>query len=376
MSTGSAFSWASASAWGSCLQECSAARARACWWRSGSPPSSASRSGSGSATSRTPRPGHSAGSSAPSPQGRSCGALFDAAVPASERLSWSPLLPSRWACSPSYPSSATWSSSRCHSSPSGCAAAGRNATQGSAPWLTSAPPGNVIRVPAGCKVAPVRSLAPRPYLVNMDASRVRGLACFSRGMNTATSPGGARARKLVLVVIDGLTPEVFEQAVERRTAPTLAELHAAGSYARAASTFPSLTPVCMATLATGAHPDVHEIPHLVWYHRGEGRLVEDGSSVSAIRAGRARPPLRGHIFDITQRHVSTDATTVFEALDDAGVETAAINFTCYRGRTRHPIRLPALAARNRWYEAVYGPRHFFFYNVFESERTGAGLAVR
>ena len=102
------------------------------------------------------------------------------------------------------------------------------------------------------------------------------------------TPGSARSRtdvqKLILVVIDGLTPEVFEQAVERGTAATLASLHGAGSYGRAASTFPSLTPVCMATLATGAHPDVHEIPHLVWYHRGEGRLVEYGSSFGAMRA--------------------------------------------------------------------------------------------
>ena len=51
-------------------------------------------------------------------------------------------------------------------------------------------------------------------------------------------------RPLILVVIDGLTPEVFEQAVERGTAATLASLHGAGSYGRAASTFPSLTPVC------------------------------------------------------------------------------------------------------------------------------------
>ena len=33
---------------------------------------------------------------------------------------------------------------------------------------------------------------------------------------------------------------------------------------------------------------------------------------------------------------------MFEALEDAGLEPAAINFTCYRGRTRHPIKLPAL----------------------------------
>lgn len=93
----------------------------------------------------------------------------------------------------------------------------------------------------------------------------------------------------------------------------------------------------------------------------------------AVGAGRA---IRDTVFRMNAEHVSPTATTVFEALEDAGLEPAAINFTCYRGRTRHPIRLPSVARRNRWYESVLGPRHFFFFNVFESERTGAPLAVR
>ena len=189
-------------------------------------------------------------------------------------------------------------------------------------------------------------------------------------MNTATSPGGARARKLILVVIDGLTPEVFEQAVERRTAPTLAELHAAGSYARAASTFPSLTPVCMATLATGAHPDVHEIPHLVWYHRGEGRLVEYGSSFGAMRAAGTRRAIRDAIVEMNAHHLSRNATTVFESLEDAGLTAAAVNTPCYRGRTRHVPTVPGLV------RPVDGPRRFFYFSLFESDVTGAPLAIR
>ena len=140
--------------------------------------------------------------------------------------------------------------------------------------------------------------------------------------------------------------------------------------------FPSLTPVCLTSIATGAFPDVHHIPHLVWYHRGEERVVEYGSSFPAMRAVGARQAIRDTIFGMSGEHVSPDATTVFEALEDAGLEPGAINFTCYRGRTRHPIRLPALARRNRWYEAVYGPTHFFYFNLFESERTGAPLAIR
>ena len=67
---------------------------------------------------------------------------------------------------------------------------------------------------------------------------------------------------------------------------------AAGSYGRAISTFPSLTPVCLSSIATGAHGDVHEIPHLVWWHRREERVVEYGSSFGAARAAGLSRTLR------------------------------------------------------------------------------------
>ena len=177
-------------------------------------------------------------------------------------------------------------------------------------------------------------------------------------------------RRLVLVVIDGLTPGAYEAAVEGGGAPTLAQLHAAGRYGHATSTFPSLTPVCLATLATGAHPDVHHIPHLVWYHRGEERLVEYGSSFGAMRAAGTRQAIRDAIVDMNAVHLSRDAVTVFESLEDSGLVTAAVNVPCYRGRTRHLPTVPGVA------RPVEGPRRFFYYSLFESDVTGAPLAVR
>jgi hypothetical protein len=134
--------------------------------------------------------------------------------------------------------------------------------------------------------------------------------------------------------------------------------------------------VCLTSIATGAHPDVHHVPHLVWYHRGEHRLVEYGSSFPAMRAAGARRALQDAVFEMTRSHLAREATTVFEALEDSGLVTGAINFTCYRGRTRHAIRLPAVMRRNRWFEAVDGPTRFFFFNLFESDPTGAPLAIR
>jgi hypothetical protein len=168
----------------------------------------------------------------------------------------------------------------------------------------------------------------------------------------------------------------LEQGLSAGRLPTLAALSEAGWTGRATSVFPSLTPVCLTSIATGAYPDVHHIPHLVWYHRGEERVIEYGSSFPAMRAVGARRAIRDTIFGMSGEHLAAEATTVFEALEDEGLEPGAINFTCYRGRTRHPIRLPALARMNRWDEAVYGPRHFFYFNLFESERTGAPLAIR
>ena len=183
-------------------------------------------------------------------------------------------------------------------------------------------------------------------------------------------------KKLVLAVIDGLTPAMLERALGEGRLPALSFLRESGSYVRGTTTFPSVTPVCLTSIATGAHPDTHHIPHLVWYHRGERRVVEYGSSFSAVRAAGARRSIRDSVFAMTHEHVSPRALTAFEALDDDGLETAAINFTCYRGRTRHPIKLPLRSGRNRWYEAAYGPRRFFFFNLFESDVTGAPLAIR
>jgi predicted AlkP superfamily pyrophosphatase or phosphodiesterase len=177
-------------------------------------------------------------------------------------------------------------------------------------------------------------------------------------------------RKLVLAVIDGLTPDVFESAVESRSAPMLAALAEAGTYARATSVFPSLTPVCLASLATGGGPDVHQIPHLVWYHRGEGRVVEYGSSFGAMRAVGTRQVVRDAIVEMNAEHLAADAVTVYEALETEGLVTAAVNVPCYRGLTRHVPTVPGLV------RPVNGPRRFFYYNLFESDVTGAPLAVR
>ena len=70
-------------------------------------------------------------------------------------------------------------------------------------------------------------------------------------------------KRAILIVIDGLTPAMFEQAVESGKAPALAFLAEHGRYRRAVTTFPSHTPVCLTSIATGAHPHLQRPPHLL-----------------------------------------------------------------------------------------------------------------
>src|SRR6478609_618855 len=178
-----------------------------------------------------------------------------------------------------------------------------------------------------------------------------------------------RNKKVILVVIDGLTPSMFEAAVGDGRFPALSFLAEQGRYSRAVSTFPSLTPVCVSSIATGAHPDVHHIPHLVWYDRERSRLVEYGSSFAAVRAAGMARSILDTIINMNRLHLGAGAMTMYESLEDAGFTSAAINITCYRGRTRHQPTLPGVTI------PAYGPKRFFFYNLFESDPTGAPLAV-
>jgi predicted AlkP superfamily pyrophosphatase or phosphodiesterase len=178
------------------------------------------------------------------------------------------------------------------------------------------------------------------------------------------------SRKLVLVVVDGMTPAAFERAVESNRAPALSFLAEHGDYRLATSVFPSLTPVCLTSIATGAGPGVHHIPSLVWWNRQERRVVEYGSSFAALRAAGLSQSLLDPIFNMNARHLARDTVTVYEALEAAGLVAAAVNITCYRGRHRYSPTVPGLS------RAAYGPRRFFFYGLFESDRTGAPFAVR
>jgi hypothetical protein len=187
--------------------------------------------------------------------------------------------------------------------------------------------------------------------------------------------------KLVLCVIDAMAPAMLERAVAAGVVPTLEHLIENGHYVPdCVAAFPSVTPVCAASIVTGVAQDAHRIPGMNWFHRDEDRYVEYGSSFRAAqRFGIARQ-LTDTVYNMNRAHLAAETPTVFETLDDADVRTAGTTYLMYRGRHRHePQRDTALTrvASALIRHPVMGPRELFYADIFASRRTGcrSGLGM-
>ena len=188
-------------------------------------------------------------------------------------------------------------------------------------------------------------------------------------------------KKLILGVIDALKPEMLDKAVAAGRAPALSALIERGVYVRdCVSTFPSLTPVAAASIGTGLSPDEHNIPSMNWFHRGEGRYVEYGSSFSASQAFGVRRSLYDTVYNLNLAHLTRERKTVFEHLDDAGLRTAGTTYLIYRGRHRHQPAADAgvysrIAKAAQFRHAVWGPTELFYADLFASRETPCRSAL-
>ena len=182
-------------------------------------------------------------------------------------------------------------------------------------------------------------------------------------------------KKLVLVVIDAMKPSMLERAIASGRAPALARIRKDGAYVGdCVAAFPSVTPVCAATITTGVGPDRHLIPSMNWYHREEDRYVEYGSSFSASRQFGVVRSMTDTVYRMNDEHLSQQVETVFESLDDIDVRTAGTTYLIYRGRHLHEVANESALARivtsTLFRRTIKGPRELFYADLYASRKTG------
>src|SRR3954468_3661161 len=181
-------------------------------------------------------------------------------------------------------------------------------------------------------------------------------------------------RKTLLAVIDGCKPSMLERAVASGEAPVIAAVLERGTFVpELCAAFPSVTPVCATSIATGVLQDRHHIAAMNWWSRGEQRYVEYGSSFRAARKLGIGRQLTDTVYNLNGPDLRPDGETVYESLDDAGVRTAGTTYLVYRGRHEHAVsRETALTrlAGQLFHKPVLGPRELFYADIFASRQTG------
>jgi predicted AlkP superfamily pyrophosphatase or phosphodiesterase len=183
----------------------------------------------------------------------------------------------------------------------------------------------------------------------------------------------APKKKLVLTYVDSLRTDMLERAVAEGRAPTFGALIERGVLIPdCVSSFPSVTPVASAEIATGVAADRHWISGMNWYHRLERRYVEYGSSFEASRAFGVFRALYDLVYNMNLGHLSPEVETIFESLEDAGQRTACTPFLIYRGRQRHEVSLDGLlrravdATKLKFHHHTWGPTDLFYGDLYAS----------
>ncbi len=106
------------------------------------------------------------------------------------------------------------------------------------------------------------------------------------------------------------------------------------------ASFPSMTVSDLSTIVTGAYPNEHRIPGLVWFDAERKLIVNYGNNFQQTMILGTKSVSRNALFDLNETHLSKDVHTVFEDLANAGYSTGAINMLVYRGRKPHQLTLP------------------------------------
>lgn len=181
-------------------------------------------------------------------------------------------------------------------------------------------------------------------------------------------------QRLLLAVIDGCKPSMLDRAIEQGEAPALKAIRERGAQVSSlCAAFPSVTPVCATSIATGVLQDRHRIAAMNWWKRDERRYVEYGSSFRAARKLGIARQLTDTVYNLNGSHLAEDAPTIYESLDDAGVRTAGTTYLVYRGRHEHRVSKETALTRlagQLFRKPVLGPRELFYADIFASRETG------
>ena len=179
-------------------------------------------------------------------------------------------------------------------------------------------------------------------------------------------------KPVLLMVLDGIKPEVLRAAIDAGETPNLAALADRGEALwDAVSVFPSITPAATAAIATGESPAKSGIVGHAWYDDIENRVVVYGAMMETVISTGPVKVFHNNVWRMNRDDLH--AATLFEDLHDRGIDGACVNFPIRRGPHRHQVRMKTVGGYLRGSRylgpSVDGPKEYYMGDLFYSRKT-------
>lgn len=166
-------------------------------------------------------------------------------------------------------------------------------------------------------------------------------------------------KKVILLLVDSLMPNILEDCVRQRTVPALQFLKDRGRYwSDCVTVFPTMTASVDSSLVTGVYPHIHRIPGLVWYDPEERKIVNYINGWKCVYKLGVSDCAENVLYNLNEKHLSKKVTTIFEELARNGRTSASINAIVHRGNKKHRVHLPLvmnMATQFRLDREISGP---------------------
>ncbi|MFF2888651.1 alkaline phosphatase family protein [Paenibacillus sp. NPDC057967] len=156
------------------------------------------------------------------------------------------------------------------------------------------------------------------------------------------SDSGTKAKKVIMLVVDSLMSASIDRGIRANQLPSFQYLIEHGQYYPGmVSSFPTMSVTIDSSLLTGAYPDQHHVPGLVWYSSEGRKLINYGTGPMEVLRHGVNPVLADALIHLNSDHLSRKITTVYEELDRLGYKSGSVNGLIYRGNHDHQLSIPA-----------------------------------
>lgn len=133
----------------------------------------------------------------------------------------------------------------------------------------------------------------------------------------------AKVKRVVILGLDGLDPQLTEQFLKEGLLPNLASLRESGSYCRLGTTWPPLSPVAWSSFSTGTNPGKHNIFDFILRNASDYR-----PAISSVRIRPARHRVRLGRYQLPLSRASIQSLrrskAFWNVLGDAGIFSAVL----------------------------------------------------